>query len=193
MGKQGGGNLPLVWTVAGRNSLPRPGSIELHPLLVIRLLKCLIAQVDSHPLDWTSGSNSLGGPLAKGGLRVAPHLDLQHIRDAEVWFGPVLWVISPNREPEPDGGEGLGRTVNQNQQNWVHQVQFWFEPGLNLRTYVVNTGTTPAIRLQGRHGGRGGGMSVSTWSTLRASTHSGGGRVLGCCLPPPSHPCGRHP
>jgi len=70
-GKQGGGNLPLVRTIAGRDSLPRPGSIKLHPLPVIWLLKCLIAQVDSHPLDWTSGSNSLGGPLAKGGLRVA--------------------------------------------------------------------------------------------------------------------------
>jgi hypothetical protein len=49
-----------------------------------------------------------------------------------------------------------------------------------------------------RHGGgccavryRCGGMALSTWSTLRASARSGGGQVLGRCLP--LHPHDRHP
>jgi len=66
-------------------------------------------------------------------------------RNAEVQFSPVLWDIPLNHKPEPDDGEGEGRTMNQNWQNWVWHIQFWFELGLNLRTYIAKKSCTTYI------------------------------------------------
>jgi hypothetical protein len=93
MGKQGGGDLPLVQTVAGRDSLPRPGLIELHPLLVIWLSKCLIAQVDSHPLDWTSGSNKSRRPPCKRGPKGGTLLEsLPCFRTPHPWYAHTAYT-----------------------------------------------------------------------------------------------------